>query len=173
MASFPGLPCQGGLSLERSTNGDNFFNSVQGENMNARTIKLLHVEDNLLHQCLVASHLNKLPEFRFVITDALSEDAAILAFEKGRHQLIVLDYHLSQGNGLSCLSKLRQRDPIVPILAISGCASTEIAAELLRVGADDYLSKQDLNSAILAHSVRDAITRADAWRRHSVLPGAT
>lgn len=135
--------------------------------MVARTIKMLHIEDDAVQQRLAAKQLETLPEFQFRITCVDSEDAAVAEFDKGGHELVLLDYHLSQGNGLSCLRKLRHKDRIVPIVALSGMATPEIAAELLRVGADDYLSKQDLSSDALAKSVRDALARADAWRRHA------
>jgi len=133
--------------------------------MAPRTVKLLHVEDDPMQQRLTAQQLTTLPEFRFDITNAQNEDDAVAAFRTRGPELVILDYHLAQGNGLSCLHKLRQEDRIVPIIALSGQATQEIAAELLRVGADDYLSKKDLATEDLARSVRDALARADAWRR--------
>lgn len=135
--------------------------------MSARTIHLLHIEDDAVQQRLTAQLLTHLPEFHFDITNVVSEDDAVAEFGRGRHEFVLLDYHLTQGNGLSCLHKLRQRDRIVPIVAISGAATPEIAAELLHVGADDYLSKQDLTPDTLARSVREAMARADAWRREA------
>lgn len=135
--------------------------------MTARTVRLLHVEDDEIQQRLAARHLQNLADMRFAITCVDSEDAAVAEFDKGGHDFVLLDYHLSQGNGLSCLRKLRHKDRIVPIVALSGAATPEIAAELLRVGADDYLSKQDLTTEALGKSVREALTRADAWRRHA------
>ena len=84
--------------------------------------------------------------------------------------MVVLDYHLVRGNGLSCLRRLRQLDPIVPVIALSGKATPEIAAELLQAGADNYLSKTDLAAEMLTGCVKDALVRADAWRKHARLP---
>lgn len=137
--------------------------------MVARTVRLLHIEDDEVQQCLVARKLSALPEFRFAITYAASEETAVAEFAKGGHELILLDYFLSQGNGLSCLCQLRQRDEIVPIVALSGVAMPEIAAELLRAGADDYLSKKGLTADVLGQSIHGALGRADAWRRHAPL----
>jgi DNA-binding response OmpR family regulator len=133
--------------------------------MPQRTIKLLHIEDDLIQQRMMAHHLASLADFKFAITTADSEDGAVAEFERLQPELVILDYHLSQGNGLSCLRKLRQQDRIVPIVAVSGKATPEIAAELLRVGADDYLNKQELTAEIMAGSVRAALLRADTWRR--------
>jgi CheY-like chemotaxis protein len=133
--------------------------------MASRTVKLLHVEDDRTQRALVAHHLGVLKEMRFDITAAESEKEAVNEFGRGSFDFVILDYYLNEGNGLECLHQLRRLDPIVPIIAISGTATPEIAAELVQAGADDYISKEDLNSKMLARSVRSAINRADAFRK--------
>jgi DNA-binding response OmpR family regulator len=61
------------------------------------------------------------------------------------------------------LTRLRQLDPIAPVIAVSGVATPEVAAELVQAGADDYISKENLSRKVLAHSVRSALARADAF----------
>jgi DNA-binding response OmpR family regulator len=133
--------------------------------MPTRTIRVLHVEDDAAQRRYVAHHLAAQPEVRFDIRHAESESAAVAEFDERGAECVILDYHLAQGDGLSCLRTLRARDPIVPIIAVSGVATTEIAAELLQAGADDYIGKQDLTSAVLGRSIRDALARADACRK--------
>jgi DNA-binding response OmpR family regulator len=141
--------------------------------MPPRTIKLLHVEDDDMQQRVITIQLGTITELSFDITVRDSEDAAVAAFQQGGFEFVLLDYHLTQGDGLSCLRKLRARDPVVPIIAISGKATPEIAAELLQVGADDYLSKEELKPEALARSVRGALARADAWRQQAAPAEAT
>src|SRR4051794_41159249 len=122
-----------------------------------RTIKLLHIEDDVLQQRLIAHHLKKMADLQFAISYAASEDAAVSCFQAGGIGLVILDYHLAQGNGLGCLRQLRERDPVVPIIAVSGVATPEIAADLLEAGADDYFSKSALSSDALSVGVRAAL----------------
>jgi DNA-binding response OmpR family regulator len=77
----------------------------------------------------------------------------------------LLDYQLVQGDGMHLLGRLRDLDPIIPIIAISGVATSEIAAKLVLAGADDYFNKRDLNSADLGKSIRASLRRADAVRK--------
>jgi CheY-like chemotaxis protein len=140
--------------------------------MAPRTVKLLHVEDDPVQQLLTAQQLTTLPDYSFAITCADSEDQAVAEFERSRQEVVVLDYHLARGNGLSCLQRLRQLDRIVPVIALSGKATPEIAAELLKAGADNYLSKKDLATETFAGCIKDALIRADAWRRHAPTPTA-
>lgn len=134
--------------------------------MSARTIQLLHVEDSPVERRFMAHHLSGMPDFKFDIRFAESEAAAVTEFEGGGIDCVILDYNLAEGNGLSCLRKIRERDRIVPIIAVSGLATEEIAAELIEAGADDYITKQDLTAALIAASLRIALVRADAVRQH-------
>ncbi len=141
--------------------------------MATRTLRLLHVEDNPAHRRLIGYYLNGLPDLTLDVTYAESEDAAVEAFKKATTDFVLLDYHLTQGNGLSCLKKLRQIDPVVPIVALSGAATPEIAAELLQVGADDYLSKQDLSRETLTQCLTNALARSKLYREHSAAASVT
>lgn len=125
-----------------------------------RPIKLLHVEDNAMHRRMLLNFLKGMSEFAFDTSFAESENAAVELFEKGGFDFIILDYQLEEGNGLSCLKKMRKIDPVVPIVALSGTASEEVAAELIAARADDYLSKSDLNKEVLEKSIRDALVRS-------------
>lgn len=129
--------------------------------MDPRRIKLLHVEDNLAHRRLVGHFLAAMKEFSFDVFHADSEEAAVDSFRSNGIEFVLLDYHLTQGDGLSCLRRLRGVDPLVPIIALSGAATPEIASELLEVGADDYLAKQDLNRESLAGAMRNVLSRVD------------
>jgi DNA-binding response OmpR family regulator len=139
--------------------------------MSSRIIKLLHVEDEVSQRRLLEHHLKAINEFQFETLYADTEESALDGFDHGGVELVILDYHLREGNGLHCLNELRRRDQIVPIIAISGVATAEIAADLLQAGADDYIGKRDLTSEILARILREALVRADVWRKRNVRNG--
>jgi len=103
-------------------------------------------------------------DYRFDISVAPPEDEAIALFSSGGFGLVILDYHPTHGNGVNCLRRIREIDRRVPVIAISGAATDEIAAELIAAGADDYLAKQILDAKILQQSVRNVLIRAQAFR---------
>jgi DNA-binding response OmpR family regulator len=140
--------------------------------MSRRTIKLLHVEDEISQRRLFAHHLTVIHEFQFDVLYADAEQSALNVFDAGGIDLVILDYHLREGNGLNCLKEMRRRDQVVPIIAISGTATAEIAADLLQAGADDYIGKRELTSGKLDRVVRDAVSRADVWRQRDVRHGS-
>lgn len=131
--------------------------------MSTRSIRLLHVEDDAIQRRLMQAHLRKLGELQFDVTAAESEDEALTKINSG-YDMVLLDYHLSQGNGLNCLKRVRQVDAHIPVIAVSGIATPEIAAELLEAGADDYFSKDCFEPDVFGRSVRSALARADAWK---------
>jgi DNA-binding response OmpR family regulator len=135
----------------------------------SRTVRLLHVEDNLTHRRLIAHLLAGSRDLVIDVYQADSEESAIRQLSEIGFDIILLDYHLSSGDGLNCLRRIRSIDPIVPIVALSGIATTDDAAELLEGGADDYLCKQDLTREILLRSIRSTLSRADLARHLPVI----
>jgi CheY-like chemotaxis protein len=133
--------------------------------MLSRRITTLHVEDDRIQRVVVAKLLKGVaPDHEFDVAWAADENEAIRLFELQPHQLVLLDYELAQGNGLGCLRRIRRLDPIVPVIALSGTATPEIAAELVRAGADDFVSKQKLSVRTLSDAVFGALARSEGVR---------
>lgn len=125
-----------------------------------QVVKLLHVEDSVADRLLVAKLLGNIKNLQFQIIRASTELTALTELQKGSVDLIILDYKLPMGDGLSCTVKLRQIDALVPIIVLSGVTTPEIGAQCVEAGADDYLSKNDLTGAILTASVQRVLARS-------------
>jgi CheY-like chemotaxis protein len=129
-----------------------------------RAVRVLHIEDDTVQQQAMALHLAAIREFNCTITPVTSEAGAIDLYRRQPFDVVLLDYHLAQGNGMGCLRQLRALDPIVPIVVVSGLARPQLAAELLEAGADDFLSKENLTSENLGEVLSAAVARADACK---------
>lgn len=127
-----------------------------------RPVRVLHVEDDVVAQQSMRLHLSAIKEYTFQVTQAASESAATEAFARQPFDVVLLDYHLAQGNGLNCLRQLRAMDPMVPVVVISSVAQPQVAADLLAAGADDFLSKENVSGQTLVRSLSEAVTRAEA-----------
>jgi DNA-binding response OmpR family regulator len=132
--------------------------------MGPSPIRVLHIDDDRIQRAWIVHYLGLLKERQYVVIGVESEDQAVDTFRRGGADLVILDYQLAQGDGLSCLRQLRQLDSMVPVIALSGIATPEIAAELIEAGADDYLSKQSMNIQILSQSMETVLTRARGIR---------
>src|SRR5271166_5298636 len=63
------------------------------------------------------------------------------AIETGDFDLVLLDVMLPDGKGIDLLKTIRQRDPDIVAVIITGFATVELAVESLKKGAYDFISK--------------------------------
>ena len=98
---------------------------------------------------------------------ARSSDAAIAALEERRPSLVLLDVWLqgSKLDGLDLLDEIKQRDPSIPVLMISGHGNIDTAVAAIRRGAIDFIEKP-FEAARLLHLVARA-TETDRLRREN------
>lgn len=78
------------------------------------------------------------------IMDFSSAEACIdhIREAKSEPALIVLDYHLPGMNGLEALEKIKELSPKTRVVILSSKMDPVLAAELLKKGADDVVSKK-------------------------------
>lgn len=82
----------------------------------------------------------------------------LLAFRSDTlYDCVFLDYRLPDQDGLSLLQNLRSNNITVPVIVLTGQEDEQIAVELIKAGAIDYLSKSRLSSEILVQVLRNAI----------------
>ena len=127
--------------------------------MNA-SVRLLLVEDNEDDAELILNELRR----RGHHPDAVRvESLAALrkAFETGRWDCVLSDFSLPTCNGLDVLRTVRERDPDVPFLFVSGSIGEEVAVAAMRAGAHDYILKDNLTrlEPAVARELRDAVER--------------
>jgi len=80
--------------------------------------------------------------------------------------IILADYQLPQFSGLRALALLKQRKLDIPLILVSGTIGEENAAEVMRLGADDYMLKDRLQR--LGPAVGRAVQEAqERWARRS------
>ncbi|MFB6355329.1 MAG: diguanylate cyclase, partial [bacterium] len=69
--------------------------------------------------------------------------------------VLLLDYYLDHDQtAVDVIGDIMNQGKDIPIIVLSGRGDEELAAEVLREGADDYRSKDDLNAAELVNAIR-------------------
>ncbi len=66
---------------------------------------------------------------------------ALSALANARADVVVLDVHLPDSEGLATFHAVRRLDPLVPVILITGHGTTDLAIEAMKHGAFDYMNK--------------------------------
>lgn len=102
--------------------------------------KVFIVEDNFMYSYVLESTLKE------------SENMKVTSFSKGEEcielinnnpDVVILDYNLEGGmTGLDTFNAIRAQKPHVPIIILSGQTDVQLAADILKAGAFDYIEKK-------------------------------
>jgi DNA-binding response OmpR family regulator len=120
-------------------------------------LKLLIVDDT---RELLESLKDILEQFGFVITLCNNVDIAVNAIKKDFYDLVLTDIEMPVKTGLDLIKILREGlDLSIPIIIMTGRATTEYLAEAIKVGASDFIPKP-INTKALLQIINNQITKA-------------
>lgn len=120
-------------------------------------MEILIVED----EPVVAKQLEEtLHQEAYKTARAASVAEAKQAMEERNFDLVLLDWNLPDGDGISLLRIWREQKIAIPVLVLSANITVDDRVHALNVGADDYLCKPHSSIELLAR-VR-ALLRRDA-----------
>lgn len=74
--------------------------------------------------------------------EAASGDDVIALVRKESFDVVLLDISMPHKNGIDCLRVIRQIDEALPVLVLSGFPEEQYAVNMLRSGANGYISKE-------------------------------
>ncbi len=69
--------------------------------------------------------------------------------EREQPALVLLDYMMPKVNGLDALKEIRNRFPETYVIMFTGKGSEEVAVELMKAGASDYILKPFSNAKLV------------------------
>ncbi|MBI5384525.1 MAG: sigma-54-dependent Fis family transcriptional regulator [Verrucomicrobia bacterium] len=105
--------------------------------MSSTRILVVDDEESLLVFC--GNILGRLPDVEAVLETDSEEAAARLQREE--FDLLITDIIMPKLSGIDLLRQVRQRDPQLPVLVITGHPTVETAIECMKLGAADYITK--------------------------------
>lgn len=119
-------------------------------------VKILVIDDDAVDRERVRRLLAR-ASLRASVMEEAEPIRALARLKQLAPELVLLDYSFPGEDGLSILRKLREIDPVVPVIMLTGHEETTLAVELMKSGAADYLSKNNLTAERLAQSVRHGL----------------
>lgn len=119
---------------------------------------VLIVEDDPAFSYLCASHLEAGGEEHYGSVQVESIEEALSAMQSQLFHCVLIDYRLPDGTGVDLVARICQEFPdwLGATILMTADGSEDIVADGLRAGANDYISKQNIN----AESLNRIIERA-------------
>jgi signal transduction histidine kinase len=118
----------------------------------------LLVEDNTSHAELIADELESaLAGWTLDLAPTLADARARVAARN--YDLFVFDFRLPDGDGIELLREVRHQGIQTPTIFVTTAASAKLAVDAMKLGADDYLVKEEGYLAVLPYLVQEVLKR--------------
>lgn len=127
---------------------------------NEQRIRILLVEDNKDFAKLVEVFLRKYDPELFEIVwkengiEALGELDRDTLFD-----VVLMDYFLPGQNGLEITRSMQDRNITIPVIFLTVNKDFDLAVELMKIGVEDYLVKEEISTPVLPKTILSVIER--------------
>ncbi len=130
-------------------------------------VQVLVIDDDQDDFLMLKDLLAEVQGQKFKLEWASSYDMGRAALATGIHEICFLDYRLGARTGLDFLKEICTEDTRpgpyqIPVILLTGFGEHEVDLEAMRVGAADYLIKDQITPALLERSIRYSIHRAQS-----------
>ena len=125
-------------------NAQSAINKPKSKISKPQSLRVLMVEDSEDDVLLIIRELKKggyNPVYERVETATAMEKA----FRENQWDIILCDYKLPKFNATSAIAVLKETNIDIPFLLVSGSIGEETAVECMRLGAQDYIMKDNLS----------------------------
>lgn len=128
--------------------------------MNANTITILLIDDDPSYVSVLEHQLRDYPGKQFKFSWVNDGDQAVEIMKNGKPvDLIILDYYLTNSNGIETTKKIIGSGFSIPIIFLTSNKDFRLAVEAMKYGSEDYLVKEELTDTILAKTILNTIER--------------
>lgn len=127
-------------------------------------LKAMIVEDNAMYRYAVKSILRWEDHGFEIIHEALNGKHALELLKESQVDLILTDISMPQLNGIELIQHVKLFDPNIKIVALSSYDDFHFVKEALKLGAEDYLLKHELEPQSLENLLEQMRTQI-LWDR--------
>ncbi len=101
-------------------------------------LDLLVVNDQLDFRQSASRYLKRMG---IRVVEATCGEEALNLTDKKNFDVVILDIHISDMNGIEVLKKLRERDPMPKVIMLAGGGTIANAVDSIKLGAYDFITK--------------------------------
>ncbi len=131
------------------------------------TVKILVVDDDEIDRMAVRRAL-KSACVQMELSEACDCKEAIAILQQKHFDCVFLDYLLPDGDGLALVQQIRALKISVPLVVLTGQGDEQIAVQVMKAGACDYLSKNKVSPDNLEQVLRYAIRVHNAEKQTAI-----
>lgn len=134
-----------------------------------RPLRILIVDDDAADRMMIRRILQRTNLELTAIAEVTYGAEAIATLTQARYDCVFLDYRLPDIDGLQLIQQLKSQGLTLPLIVLTGQGDQEIAVQLMKAGASDYVVKSRLNPDLIAQCIRGAlrIYEAEEIARHA------
>lgn len=118
----------------------------------------LLVEDNSSHAEMIADELEVALE-GWTLDQVTTLAEARVKLGARAYDLFVFDFRLPDGDGIELLREVRHQGIETPTIFVTTASSAKLAVDAMKLGADDYLVKEEGYLAVLPYLVQEVLKR--------------
>ncbi|MDP8297292.1 MAG: ATP-binding protein [Candidatus Orphnella occulta] len=109
-----------------------------------KKLKIIIIDDSLTDREITMVSLKSVEEFEVEANTAQTGMEGLEKIDKEKFDLILLDYRMPGMSGLDFMNRLREKSIDIPVVMATGESDAKIAVEALKIGAYDYVSKDEI-----------------------------
>jgi PAS domain S-box-containing protein len=127
--------------------------------MKTENIIILLFEDNPADVRLLKEMLKEISSFnsQLIISETMKDGCEQLT--KNKIDIILLDLNLPDSIGKQTFDTINEFAEKIPVVLVSGLEDLELSVSLIELGAQDYITKHNLNSQLLEKTIQYALKR--------------
>jgi signal transduction histidine kinase len=124
--------------------------------MDSAPLRILIVDDDEVDRMAVRRAI-KNAEIQIEVHEAETCADAVRTLKAEPFDCVFLDYRLPDQDGLALVQAVRSEGILSPLIVLTGQGDEQIAVDLMKAGASDYLAKSKISSGRLAQMLRNAL----------------
>ena len=126
------------------------------------TVKILLVEDDEDDYMITKTLIAGIRNWRGILEWVSSYGEALQKLKSNEYDVYLFDYRLGEKTGIDLLKEAIESGCKVPIILLTGHGDHDVDIEAMRLGASDYLVKDEINVHLIERSIRYSIIQKES-----------
>lgn len=126
------------------------------------SLAILIVDDSSTDFLTYTRYLRKDQERFYQIVEAETLDDGFALWRSQNFHVIIIDINLPDGSGLELLEEINTTNQLSrpPVIMMTGQGSEQLAVQAMKLGASDYLVKEDITPSSLRRTITNVLNQS-------------